>query len=221
MTIVLVALVATVSAQDLSKDIAKMHQCYNDAAAMEMQMEAKIYRKAESVPTTTRAKLYKKGALFSSLVNKVQTLVNDKYVLMINHDAETMVLSEREKGQKTDPSTDLMPKELDNIIEGYKAVKYKGVIGSNKVYEIESDKGIIKKTTLYLDTKDYHIAKLEYSYNMEYSDIEKVEINYTVFKRNHTISSVHFDEKVYVAKNKKEWTPSAKYSAYYLMVTKD
>lgn len=228
-----------VKAQDYKADFAKAMAIYKEKA-YEVQMEYSFFPTytAEVPLEKETIGMKRKGEKFYANQFGIQTLCDEKYLLIIDDETKTIAIDfyQKPSNKKVDPK---LKAQLDKTIkslslslgldsvkgkeENYK-VDFLGIKNGKKQYACTYKSGQYEKSIITLDAKLGHIVDTKFFYR-EPMDIDngrkskvRVEINYVKQQANPSFSKEIFDIKKYLEIRKNgEVILADKYKKYTLI----
>lgn len=209
-----------VMGQNLAEDLKQIHQVYENVENLRARIVTKEYS-GEGEPETESYTVLKQGTSFLYKIENTVTLMNDEYLLSINHDNKEIICTrqysndpnEKVEAQKFVPN-------LDSLVKLYETVRYLGVENGQKSYELEKEGSMISKVRFSIDTKSYLITNMVYHYNEDYVVGGKTELSFTTFDTKPVFKSGTFSSSKYIKQEGGSLVLTAAYKDYRLIITR-
>lgn len=219
--LIFVGLILTlyVQAQDFKTLLQKTQQAYRNLEVYTVEMQINVYEnQQQSEPMTTQlASVKKSGINFYYSLDKIEMLLNEKYLVTVDHVSQLISLKKRRKSDMK--VLNMLPEfSLDSILGLYETPELLRETNHDIQYRLKQKSGSIKEVDLTID-KDLHIIKeLGYVYDPELAGSEiYVNITYDKFKTNPKIDAAFFDEGKYFIRQNGKLTPVEDYQDYELI----
>lgn len=209
-------------AQNIGDDLNKMSLAYDKCSTLFMEVNYAVFFDGSKIPNEKETGIIKKEK------NKVynnefsgETLVNDKYVIIVDHQSEFVIVNKADKDKKTPVVTQF---NTDTLLKYFDKVEYKGIVKNNlKWYKLYYKHGQVSVVDIWLNAKTGFLEKtrIDYRNKMEVEEgkFSKViaVVEYNNIRSNISFSKDTFSENKYVNISEKEVLLASKYKKYQLI----
>lgn len=206
--------------QDYKADILQALTVYKQPR---LQLDSKIDVYANYSATqpsqSYKGTVKKNGLMYYSEMEGVRMLMNEKYLVMVYESEHQVVCTKRDKksDKKLNKNSGDPTASIDSLLARNDSIVYKGVHDGLKTYIIYTNKSIIRRTEIYLDTKNGYVSQLVYFYNEELMPLaNKVRIQYTV-TLNPSFSENEFSEKRFVTFSRGDAAAAGECAGYQVL----
>jgi len=151
-------------------------------------------------------------------VDAIEMIVNSDYSISIDHEDETVQVQkddfkDKSKRRATDDGTD----QLARTLESSKDVKFLGVSGDLKMYQIIGQTDY-EKTIVSISKKTGFFHSFEIFYDSDDISINSYKVTYSSFNKNPRFSKSMFDEKtVFLKKSSGDIDLIGKFKSYEII----
>jgi hypothetical protein len=211
LVLVLAAFTSMLPAQDFKQALLNMQKEYGAVGRMHIIMAIKAFeKKSSAVPFyNQKAEIKKDDQNFFYQFGNNDMLLNQKYLLMIDHSAKQIICNKnnlKAMGGFNDP----FKMNIDSLLAAYGKSSYQGKKGDLEHYRIVHSKGAIKQTDMYFAAQTNLLRKIEYSYESN----QFVVIDFELFDKQPDFKPDTFDEVRYMAMVNGKLKPGQAYPRY-------
>lgn len=209
-------------AQDVKVDIQKINEAYSGHKSFRADLVYSLYAShADEVPhQTLKGVVQNQGSHQYSRMSDMETMINDQYALIINHERQTISLQ-----PKFDRSSQIMqPVALDSLTKICKDIQYQVLAGQHVAYDFYFDAYSYERIRVVFDPENYVIQKFVF-YQKDPVELApgqtpqaiRMEIAFKNIQINRSYPSNTFSEKKYVRKVGENFQPATTYASYELV----
>ncbi len=196
------------AAQNFELDMAKIGEAYKNAEACHLELEYRLYKSHTSMAVFERgnAKLIRKGSQFFYRFFDLEAVVNDKYVVVLDHESQTFMI-DRFDAAAVQLETWVLPDSLATLFETAKPLvdRIEYTVQNNRTayYTTYYNYGELEKQVIYFDRNKYQLEKVVQYFrdpqpiDEQHPDKPRLEMVYTRFDLNPTVDAQLFSEKNY------------------------
>jgi outer membrane lipoprotein-sorting protein len=181
--------------QDFKTEIRDLRSGYENLQSLHVTMTISVFESAQvSKPFfEEKADIKRDGTNYSYRFGSIEMLMNDRCLIMVDHEARELVFSNRDVGMEQS-LTDPVKMNLDSVLDLYGEPKLISASGGINHYRINQNKGLIHQVDIYLSSAKKLLQKIEY----RYKDEQFVRINFDVFDKTPEFAASVFDDGYYV-----------------------
>lgn len=201
--------------QSLKDDLDRMYQQYTGKENLYVEIESSVYENGEERHKTA-TKLYKKGGLYHYKMENQAILINDDYLVVVDH---------RMKNMSYDIWTARQAKQLANmpvplakdILAKYPIVEYRGEKNGLRHYSLQNEKIQMSRVEVFFNVKTGFIQKMMqyYNPNLVKGDIY-MKMLFDKISTNPSFATDTFSEKQYLTIEGNKATAAKPYKKYVL-----
>jgi hypothetical protein len=195
MMVAVLSIAPVLHAQDFKQALLKMQKEYGALGSMHIVMSIKAFdKKTATTPFySQKADIKKHDQNYFYKMGVNDMLLNEKYLLMIDHSVKQMVCNKnnlKAMGGINDP----FKVNLDSLLTAFGKSSYLGKVADMEHYRIAHSKGMVKQTDLYFKVETNLLQKIEYTYESN----QFVVIDFELFDRQPSFAPGTFDEGRYM-----------------------
>ncbi len=201
-------------AQDFKQALLNMQKEYGAVGRMHIVMSIKAFeKKSSTVPFySQKAEIKKDDQKYFYQLGVNDMLLNEKYLLMINHSAKQIICNKNNL-KSMSGFKDPFKMNVDSLLTAYGESSYVGRTNEKDHYKIIHAKGAIKQTDMYFSGQTNLLTKIEYGYEND----QLVVIDFEVFDKQPTFDASQFDESRYMIVMNGTRKPSQAYQQYKII----
>lgn len=208
--------------QDLKADLEKVQERYQSIENLHLAI-AVTDRSGSMIEAgalgSGDVKYWKQGRKVHYTMGNVEVIIGDKYLARIDHERKVVNYRVVKKKDWKAAIERIVPPNLDSLFKQYDRVEFLGTEGHTRKYMVYTDQQLITQTELHIDTRDWYISKLIYSYNsLVYGELPDVVTHYKTFDAITQHGSDHFDFGQYLYKSKGNYALKGKLEGYHLQL---
>ncbi|CAN5271352.1 hypothetical protein BH09BAC3_BH09BAC3_35190 [soil metagenome] len=205
-------------AQNFHDAMLKLHKQYQGQSDLSIAMNVNAFE-TESASTPyyeVHVAIKKSEQNYRYQMGSNEMLMNDKYIIMVDHSLKEVVWSRR------DPSTETDFKEkikfnLDSILNFYEDGRYVGTKDNIDNYSVLQKTGDIRKIDLYIDRSSDLLTRLTYGYRSN----QFVSIDFLHFESKPAFDKNTFDEHYFFQSGRNTPSLSSRFTGYRLIDVND
>jgi len=192
--------------QDLKADLERVQERYQSVENLYLAIA--VTDRAGSVIEAGAlgsgdVKYWKQGRKVHYTMGNIEVIIGDKYLARIDHERKVVNYRVVKKKDWKAAIERIVPPNLDSIFKQYDKVEFLGAEGAIRKYVVYTDQQLITQTELHIDTRDWHISKMIYSYNsLVYGELPDVVTHYKTFDTKTLHTASRFDFGKYLVRSK-------------------
>lgn len=200
-------------AQDAKEDLTRLYKNFDGLANLYFELENKVV-KGNEVGLEQKGKIYKKGAYYYYQLDQYQVLVNQRYILVIDDQRKSIVCRDWNKDKAAQLQSQKMP-SVEDIMERYATVTYKGQKDGYKQYTFENNREMIQKIDLFIDQESGFIKKAIYHYHSSSAAAgAQLQMSLPVIQTQPTFPKGLFSERQFIREQNGKLLPATRYAQY-------
>jgi hypothetical protein len=212
-------LLSPIYSQSFEEDMTKMQTAYTGVDNLYLEMENSIWQD-KIITKEQNAIIRKEGALYFYEIDDAIMLINTKYILMIDHQNETIVYDDWTAEKAAKIAQQHIPVVAD-ILKKYKSVTYKGATNGYKNYVLENENIQMSKVEITFEAKTGFMRKIRYYYNPKLLEKEVyTELVMKVINTKPSFKATTFSEKQFITQIGNQFKGVGKYSNYAIRSAK-
>jgi len=192
-----------------------MYQQYEGKENLYVEMQNSVFENGTQ-KHNAKTKIYKKGGSFHYKMGDQSMLINDKYLVVVDHKRKNMsydIWSAHQAKQLANMSVPL----TDAILAKYPVIEYKGEKNGLRHYSLQNEKLQMSHVDVFFNTKTGFMDKMIQRYNPKLvkGDIY-MEMVFKKVSTNPSFDANAFSEKQYLTIDGKTATAASAYKKYAL-----
>ncbi|MBI2968476.1 MAG: hypothetical protein HYY40_11790 [Bacteroidetes bacterium] len=208
------------SSQDFEKDMKALWANYSGSASYEMQVDYRLYKDhlSTKIIEHNTVTLKKEGNNYYSNLFGIITVVNAKYLLIVDNKNQTIMIDKRppEKDPSEEPviRSDTLMEQLLKLAgektgKWIKTVRFEKNGKNSGLYTITFNYGDYLMQKIWFNTTAFTINKMDFFYDTAYPvendkpSKPRLEVIYTKFTKGVSQNNRLFSEEQYLTVNKK------------------
>lgn len=206
------------TAQELLEDLRLSRLAYQNLEHYHGRMLTKVYGTdaPEKVSHTTELIVRKKGQQFHYATGPIEMLMNTRFLINLNKEQNLLVCNRVNTEEFLNNPIAI---DLENLIQDFSEIKYKGETGKSKCYILRSDQHLIELVELYFNRTNYLLDKVVYHYSKAYKpEFVRMEMTCEHIDFNPDFQDELFSERQFVRVEGKKVSRRKKYEDYTLIV---
>lgn len=210
--------IGATSAQDFRKAMRSLHDKYKNANDLRISLSVEAFSARETQSPFYREKVMvsKKGTSYHHKLTGTDMIMNDKYMVVVDHSARQIVVNKRDT--KSEASFNMNTRfNLDSILQYYEGGRFEGSENSVDKYSVTQKIGDIQLIELFVRQDSGHLSKINYLYRGG----QWVTIAFSEFDLSPVFDPKEFDEQQFVRKAGKSWQPAVAMTGYRIVQTSE
>lgn len=190
-----------------------MQDAYSKSQNLKIVMSVQVFGKSGATAPyySLDVSIKKSGDRYHYVVGQSEMLMNDKYFVMVDRDAQEIVWSKRDLKSERQMK-DNLKFDMDSILTAYDDARNLGEDNNIRHYRIEDKKSSVRLADFYIDSESKFLKRLTY----EYTTNQFVSIEFKVFEKDALFDAIDFDESQYITITKNTASPTGKYKRFHL-----
>lgn len=226
MIIIIGALMSsTLSAQNAKSDIQKINQVFIAQNEFAISMAYNLYANYSSgvVYSTEKGEVERSGQKEYSKLASIETVINDKYAVVIDNMAKAIMVQKAEKMKQKN----VLPISLDTIIKYCKSIEYQKTSSDIGEYTLKMGFSDYQQIDIYFNTKTFLLTKLvlysKKAKKLDENDAKlkkekpRLEIVFAEINLKPEIAPSVFSEATYITISGNTITGNGKYKNYKII----
>lgn len=204
-----------IQAQVFEEDMATMQVAYENVDDLYLEMENTIWED-EKIVKQQNVAIYRRGGSYLYQMEDAAMLINNNYILMIDHLGKTIIYDNWTAGKAAALEKQHIPMAKD-IEKKYPSISYLGVVDKHKRYILENEAIQLSKVEISFESKTGFMRKIRYYYNPKLVDKEVyTEMVLKVINTAPSFNMTTFSEKQFIKKTGNQFKGVGKYSSYLI-----
>jgi len=220
--VAIMLLVQNSFAQSYQEAVAKLNQHLENSTKLHVVVEVNAYlNPSVSQPFFTQHAEIKKsdGKIFYKM-GKTEGVVNDQYVVWVDHENKRIVGQNKPDNQQEDIFQDLKMNP-DSIMKNYESIELVETKNGIHHYRIKNSKELIKQVDVFMDGNSF-LKKMIYTYNKELSGEESiVHLDFRKMTTTPNFGSSTFRESQYMVKAAQGFMAADRFKNYHFVFSAD
>lgn len=207
--------------QDARADFDRINQGYLQSEQYQLEVQIEVYPGPDATDAiqTNRISVKRMGKQFHTQQGEIETLVNARYGLLINHQKKKIVVQPAAYTQLPDQALFV----LDSTLSQWADIDYQRLSPQAAAYHLRGGKGAYTRMSVYFHPKSFHLQKLVFFPRKKMRvagtapHLVRFEVVFEQFRAKARFSEADFSERPFIRRIKGQLQPHTPFQHYELI----